>query len=174
MREWLYFAGIFTMMLCMAGCGTAQTKDPAAIVAQAEFHDFYAGDLGIDLGGSAAVLGELGEPLSRTESPSCAGQGVDKTYGFPGFYLTTLEQNGEETVTGAWFADDSMETREGIAIGDSEEAVRLAYPNAASDGESFAVLWGDTRLSILLRQGKVESIRYSWEQSGPNGPANGC
>lgn len=107
------------------------------------------------------VIAALGEPKSYTEEPSCAFDGMDKTYYYGSFYMTTFPENGKDYVYSLWFADDTAATAEGIRIGDTQETVEQAYGAEIYNGTNAYILTkGNTRLTILLTDGVVSSVLY--------------
>src|SRR5690554_1502967 len=66
-----------------------------------------------------AILEELGEPMEYFEAPSCAYQGLDKTYYYNGFEITTYTQDDTDYIANVVLVDDSVTTKEGIHIGSS-------------------------------------------------------
>lgn len=76
---------------------------------------------------AASVLETLGEPKGVTESASCAFSGVDKTYNYGSFCVTTYPSPEGELMGRLWFLDDTVATAEGVKIGDSREAAQASY-----------------------------------------------
>lgn len=148
------------LLLGLTACGqeeqTVSGGDPV----------FSAGGVEIVIHADAApILEALGEPTSYSETPSCAGEGMDKTYGYGSFYLLTGLGEDGEVVSRLWLADDTVATPEGIRIGSDEEQVEAAYPDAAccEDG-SCSTYWIDgatASLAVVLEDGKVTVIEYS-------------
>ena len=144
------------MLLSLAGCGSAD-PDP-----QEKEHSFTHNGTQIRLGSEAApIIDALGGPISYTEGPSCAFDGVDKTYYFGSFYLSTYPMDGKDYVYELWFADDGVVTDEGIGIGSSRSQVEDAYGKDHFDGtNSFILTKGQSRLVILIEEETVSSVRY--------------
>ena len=142
------------MLLCLAGCGEAEQGG--------ENISFAYNGIQIRMGAEAGpILEKLGAPKSYTESPSCAFEGLDKTYYYGSFYLSTSPLEGGERVDMLWFADDSVATEAGIRIGSGKEQVEQACGAAAFDGSnSYVLTAGESRLVILLEDERVSSIRY--------------
>ncbi len=110
---------------------------------------------------AAPILAALGEPKSYTEETSCAFTGLDKTYYFGSFYLTTYPQGNQDHIFSAWFADDTVTTAEGIYIGSTQAAVEAAYGKDGYNGVNAYILnQGETKLTIILTDGVVSSIVY--------------
>ena len=109
----------------------------------------------------ADVLAALGEPQSYFEAASCAFEGLDKTYTYAGFIITTYPDGDRDFVNSVRLTDDSAATREGIYIGCTAEQVRAAY-GEEDDGPIGALSYskGDTVLNFILSDGVVVSIEY--------------
>lgn len=155
MRKLIALLLALTLALCCAACSggeTAKNEEPLT---------FTYKDVEIALNAPAeALLEALGEPASYTEETSCAFEGLDKTYGYDGFYLQTYPSEDGDMVFGFWFVDDSVATAEGVSIGDTEADVLKAYGSDAQEGPLFMVVRDGGKLSILLTDGIVNSIQY--------------
>jgi len=109
---------------------------------------------------AAPVLEALGEPLSSTEQASCAFDGLEITYCFGSFYMSTYPDGDIERIYSLWFADDSAATAEGLRIGDPVETLETLY-GISYRGEKEITLEGTTgKLKILLSDNMVTSIQY--------------
>lgn len=103
----------------------------------------------------------LGTPKSCTEETSCAFDGLDKTYGYGSFYISTYPLDGVDHIYQIWFTEDSAATEEGIRIGDDLSEVESAYgAEHFIDANTCILTKGQTRLTILLTDGLVGSIQY--------------
>lgn len=111
---------------------------------------------------AAPVIEALGEPKSYTEEPSCAFDGMDKTYYYGSFYLSTYPLDGTDHIYSIWFADDSVATDEGIRIGSTQAQVEDIYgANCFQGSNACTQTQGDSKLTILLTDGLVSSIQYA-------------
>ncbi len=111
------------------------------------------------------ILSELGEPIKRGETGSCAFGGPDRVYEYSGLQIQTYSQSaeGEQYFLLISLMDDSYVTPEGIRIGDSAAKVISAYgePSEQTDGYIRYTHGGsETQLQFLLRDGKVTNIQY--------------
>ena len=143
------------MLLSLVGCGSTDI-DP-----QEENFSFTYNGTKITLGAEAApIIDALGEPRSYTEEPSCAFDGMDKTYYYGSFYLSTYPLDGKDYVYCIWFADDSVVTNDGIRIGSTQTQVEAVYGTACFNGtNSYTEIQSSTKLTILLEENKVKSIQ---------------
>lgn len=111
---------IISAALLLSGCG-GDTPEEACF-------RFLYNDIPILPGDPASpVIEALGQPNSYTEEASCAFEGLDKTWVYSGFSLTTYPNGGEDYIHTIWFTDDSVTTEEGIFIGAAQQAVDAAY-----------------------------------------------
>ncbi len=142
------------LALCLAGCGNKE-----AAPAESEDFTFFYNDTEITIHAPAEpVIAALGEPKTYTEAPSCAFEGLDKTYFYGSFYLTTYPAEDGDRIQGLWFADDTVTTPEGIFIGSARAEVEQAY--GAFDGDACILKTETSRLTILLTGDTVSGIRY--------------
>ena len=143
-------------MLCLAGCTSAVT-DP-----QEDTLFFTYNGIQIMLGSEAEpVIDALGEPKSYTEEPSCAFDGVDKTYYYGSFFLSTYPLSGKDFVYSFWFADDSVATEDGIRIGSTQAQVETIFGANCFNGTNvYTQLLNGSKLTILLENSTVSSIQY--------------
>ncbi len=112
---------------------------------------------------AAPIFAALGEAKSCTEEPSCAfDDGMDKTYTYDSFIIKTYPLDGKDYIYSFWFVDDLVKTDEGVKIGDTEDAVKAAYPSATFNGSNAYILTkGDTQMSVVLKDGAVSSIQFT-------------
>lgn len=143
-------------ILCLAGCVSEEAPQ------EKELHFTFNGKDIVLNAPAQPILDALGEPKAKTEEPSCAFDGLDKTYSYDGFNLQTYPLDGAEYVFGFWFTDGTVSTPEGIAIGSAEADVVKAYGEENRSGDNVFVLTRDGgRLTIILADGKVSSIQYA-------------
>ena len=144
------------MLLSLVGCGSTDI-DP-----QEENFSFTYNGTKITLGAEAApIIDALGEPRSYTEEPSCAFEGMDKTYYYGSFYFSTYPLNGKDFVYSFWFADDSVATNDGIRIGTTKAQVEAICGADCFNGTNmYSQTLGNSKLTILMEEGMVSSIQY--------------
>ncbi|MHB8963597.1 MAG: hypothetical protein ACYC5K_10650 [Saccharofermentanales bacterium] len=110
---------------------------------------------------AAAILDQLGEPKEYFEAPSCAFQGIEKTYVYTSFSLYTYELEGADHVASIVILDDSITTKEGVSIGDPLSKVTSVY----GDGfvKSVGLYTYETKtmkLNFIVADDSVTSIEY--------------
>lgn len=118
----------------------------------------YALEVNADM---ADILEVLGEPQSYFEAESCAFAGLDKTYTYAGFVITTRPEGDQDFVNSILLTDDSVTTQEGVYIGCTESDVTAAY--GADGGDLMGMLTytkGDSTINFIVEDGKVISIEY--------------
>ena len=116
----------------------------------------------LPIGATAApLLAQIGEHKGYTESTSCAFPGLDKTYFYGSFYLTTCPDPTGDTIFSIWIVDDSVSTAEGIYIGAPQKQVESVYGTAGYNGmNAFVMDKEGSRLTVIITDGVVSSIQY--------------
>lgn len=145
---------ILAILILLGGCGTGEEpfREYGFSYQQTEIRMHE---------NAATILELLGEPVSYTEQTSCAFDGVDKTYCYGSFYISTYPDEDGDRIQALWFADDTVTTQEGIKIGDTKAQVEEAYGGEWDSSTGQMILQGSTsKLSILLTEGIVTSIQY--------------
>lgn len=156
MKKISIFLLAVVMLFSMMGC---DSSDPAP---QQDNFTFTYNETQIMLNTDAAlVIDALGEPKSYTEEPSCAFDGLDKTYYYGSFYLSTYPLDGTDYVYSIWFADDSVATEDGIRIGNTQSEAEAVYGvDCFNGGNTYTQTKGNSKLTIILTDGSVNSIQY--------------
>lgn len=108
----------------------------------------------------AEVLAALGEAQSYFEAASCAFEGLDKTYTYPGFQIITRPEGDKDYVNSILLTDDSVTTQEGIYIGGSKDDITAAYGAGEETGSAIMYTKGNVTLSFILEGDKIISIEY--------------
>ena len=108
----------------------------------------------------AQVLEALGEPRSYFEAASCAFEGLDKTYTYPGFQIITRPEGDKDYVNSILLTDDSVTTQEGIYIGGSKDDITAAYGAGEETGSAIMYTKDNVTLSFILEGDKIISIEY--------------
>ena len=111
------------------------------------------------------VLKSLPENYDYNEAPSCAGQGIAKTYTYNNgsFSIQTNPVEKEDSISMILLSDDTVSTAEGIFIGNTAEQVKAAYGEPdkdASTDNAFVYYKGTSVLTFTIMDGKVTSIAY--------------
>ena len=126
-----------------------------------ERFEFLSGTTTISIDQDMAdVLAALGEAQSYFEAASCAFDGLDKTYTYPGFVITTRPEETGDFVNSILLTDDSVTTAEGIYIGSTKDDVIAAYGESSGTEGVMNYTRGNTTLNIILKDDVVASIEY--------------
>ena len=146
-----------------AGSGESPAPQNSAAPQAAGAYVFTTGD-GVTVSvdeDMAQVLTDLGEAQSYFEAESCAFEGLDKTYTYPGFVITTRPDGENDYVNSIRLTDDSVSTVEGVYIGSSEADVKAAYgEDGGADQGMLSYTAGGVSLNFILEDGAVISIEY--------------
>ena len=108
------------------------------------------------------VLATLGEPKKYFEAASCAFEGLDKTYTYDHFQVTTYPMEDKDLVNGVLLLDDMIATPEGLSVGSSKDDMIAAYGEDYKEVDGLCVYTKDgSHLQILLSDDKVVTIEYA-------------
>ena len=135
--------GLCLIASLFAGCnsGTQETAQASLIA---------GGQTQIIPGTEAeTAIAALGSNYEYFEGASCAGQGVDIAYMYPGFTLGVYKVNGVELIT-VIEVDDSLIDCNGIHVGDSLADAKAKYGTPDQE-DDFGVIYkgGKTQLQII-------------------------
>ena len=116
----------------------------------------------IALGADAkAIIATLGEPASKQEAGSCAGQGTLTKYKYPSLEIYVLTNGNVQTIDQITLLDDGIKTPEGIKIGSSADDVTKACGKATKQTETYMTYSsGKKTLQFQFRDGSVVGIDY--------------
>ena len=108
------------------------------------------------------VIEKIGEPSSKFEAPSSAGQGTDFIYTYSGFEIdTSPAENITNAIAAIIIVSDEVETPEGITIGNTKEEVEAAYGTDYTESNGMMTYAkGDMKLNFLIKNNVVDSVQY--------------
>ena len=151
-------AAALSMVLGLTACGGSDKGG-----ASDGGYSFTSGSTKIEMGADASkVIEGLGEADEYFESESCAFEGLDKVYTYPGFKLNTYPDGDKDYVLSVVFMDDTVSTDKGISIGSTKDEVTDAYGEASEESAAKLVYEsGDTELAIGLNGDSVSSVEIS-------------
>lgn len=166
MKKTAFIITLAALALCLAACGGSDsvTVDPNAVTADYGELCFTAGGCTFGIyDESETVLAALGEPNGTFEADSCAYQGKDVFYYYPGFELTVNDIDGTGRVTAITLTDDTVANPQGVRIGmDIAEAVSLMGTDGAQDGGAYVFTSGSCALRLRSDgDGLVTAIEYT-------------
>ena len=155
------------LVLTFAACGAKPADDNNGdennnSITNEPGYSFTVSGVKVEMGALAKdVIDAIGGTPSYTEETSCAFEGLDKTYGYGGYYITTYPDGDKDYIYSAWFVDDSVTTAEGIYIGSTKAEVEAAYgADCFDDAGSATLSKGNTELIIILEDDAVVEIQY--------------
>lgn len=108
----------------------------------------------------AEFLTTDGDYLSYFEAESCAFNGLDKTYTYAGFVISTRPEGEKDYINSILLTDDSITTPEGVYIGSTRAAVTAAYGEGDAVGAGLSYTKGDCVLNFIFDGDTVISIEY--------------
>lgn len=168
MKQICFFLLSLCLVFSFAAC-SSPTSDPTTTTASNNTQDnsIYvftvatANNFTVSIDQNLAdVLAALGEPLSYFEAASCAFDGLDKTYTYAGFVITTRPDGNKDYVNSILLTDDSVTTPQGTYIGATAEEVISTYGDGTQSSTLISYTNGNTTLNFILRDNLVISIEY--------------
>lgn len=111
---------------------------------------------------AAPIIEALGEADSYFESPSCAFEGIDKTYTYGSIEIDTYPTDDKDYISAVIFKDDSVTTTEGVCIGDSLDKVKEVYGEGGEGAGGMVVYEKDgMKLNFIIQDNAVAAIEYA-------------
>lgn len=113
-------------------------------------------------GKAAVLMKKAGQPVSQKRSKSCAYDGLDSTYVYKDFILTTYSHSvkGEQYINSITLRTDKVATKEGIKIGSPYNAVVKKYGKAKDNLGVYTYTKGKSKLQIEVTEDEVTKITY--------------
>ena len=107
------------------------------------------------------VIAALGDYEDYFESPSCAGQGIGKLYGYKDFEVQTYPKDGKDRILYVRLTSDMVSTSEGIDLSATADKVKEVYGEPASEEDSALIYEkGGMKLKFIFDGDKLLSIEY--------------
>ncbi|MCL2819326.1 MAG: hypothetical protein FWD38_00620 [Oscillospiraceae bacterium] len=182
-KKYLYLllSVVITACLTVTACGNGQSGDDAESAAgsaangsetetdnrpqEPTLFSFKMGETVINMDSDISLItGSLGQPLSVLEAPSCAFDGTDRIFSYPGIQIYTYPKENSDFIHTVGFFDDSVVTTEGrIRLGSDIQAVFDAYgENYRYETGMYTFTRGKTVLEFLTDDNIVIGITYRY------------
>ena len=144
---------LFISMILLVGC---QNKNN-------EVFTFKYNDKVYNLG-EVFSKEKYGKELKYSEVASCAFEGIDKTYTYDHYEVTTYPVDNADKVYVILFLDDEVATTEGIKITDSKDDMIKKYGNDyKQEGNLYTYKKDKTILNFIVENDVITSIEYNYE-----------
>ena len=147
-------------MTVLSGCGSSEKKE---VVQEEKEYVFEASGVTIQMNKEAApLIQKLGKEISYFEAKSCAFEGLDKTYTYPGFQLVTYPKDDKDYVSSIELKDDSVSTPEGVSIGDPVSKIEEVYgKDHQKEDNAYSYTSGKSTLKFIFEDDSITSITYT-------------
>jgi len=142
-----------------------ETPQPGNNIQEGFF--FTAGDVEIHMSAPALpIIEKIGEPLQYFEAPSCAFDGVDKSWFYNSFEIHAYPVDGEDFILSVILNDDIYGTDKFIYIGMTYDDMIAAYGNDYEQEEDqYLYRLGGTSLAFILLDDDIIQITYRYEDA---------
>ena len=114
-------------------------------------------------GKASKLLDKAGKPKSKSESKSCAYDGMDRAYTYKDFVVKTYSKSakGSEYINSIELLTSKVSTKEGVKIGSSKNDVIDTYGRAPARLGVYTYTQGKCKLMIEMdSKDKVSKITY--------------
>ncbi len=153
MKKWLV---VTLAMLCLTGCNQKTEQKESGYL-------FTVNNEKIALGEEFSKE-KYGTEKSFYELSSCAFEGNDKVYEYEHFEITTFGKNEKDYVLSIYFLDPTIQTSEGLAIGDMlDKMIELYGENYQKTGSLYEYKKDKSILRMIVNDDVVSSIEYSYD-----------
>lgn len=121
--------------------------------------------------GKEIALGEIfskeslgiGNEESYSEIASCAFEGLDKTYTYANYEITTYPDGDKDRIYTIYFLNTEAKTAEGVSVSDSlEKMIQVYGDNYEIQGNQYTYTKGKTQLQFIVENDVITSIQYSY------------
>ena len=107
------------------------------------------------------IIDAIGEPIAEFHMPSCAFDGTDIVFRFPGLQVHTIPIGEANFVHTILLQDDTVSTSEGIMLGSSFEELIQAYgKNYVREYGMYTFTRKHTSISFFVDGGIITHITY--------------
>ena len=124
---------------------SVENSETQAVAADGEYAFSYNGYKIVPGSEAEPALAALGDDYERMEVASCAYQGVDIIYSYPGFTLYAFSDSGVEYIN-VIEVEDSLIDCGGVSVGDSVSIAKNVYGTPAVEDD----------FGLVYRSGKTE------------------
>ena len=153
------FLLVLSFMFLLTGCKEKEVKTTA---------DIETKGYTVTLNNQELVIGNqfdkniMGKEKKYSETSSCAFSGLDKTYTYDHFELTTYPKDNQEIIGNIYFLDSEVTTKEGVKITDPIDKVIEVYgDNYNQEDTLFTYKKDDMELRFIIENDTVSSIEYA-------------
>lgn len=124
---------------------------------------FKTADKEITLGEEFSIE-KCGKENEYSEIASCAFEGLDKTYKYDNYEITTYPDNNKDKILSIYFLDETVSTTEGVKISDSYDDMVNAYgTNFEKESNKYTYKKGKTSIEFFVENEVVTSIEYKYD-----------
>ena len=141
----------------MNSANTSQNMDN-----KEEMYIFKDGDREIVLGEEFSK-DKLGSEQSYSEIASCAFDGLDKTYTYSNYEITTFPDGEKDRIYSIYFLNVDVTTTEGVKISDIKEKMISTYGEEyKTQGNQYTYTKGKTNIEFIVENDVITSIQYTY------------
>ena len=111
--------------------------------------------------GDVFTTDKYGEEISYSEVPSCAFEGIDKTYTYDNYEVTTYPDGDTDRISNVLLKGTDVKTPEGVGILDTKDDMISKYGNDFKQNENqYTYTLENTHLEFVIEDDVISSIEY--------------
>ena len=154
MKVFLAVSILICIALCFCACDSAKKEDVSYVFRYNGVNVGCNADM-------AEILAAIGDPISYSESASCAADGLDKKYSYSGFSITTVPDRDIDRICRIELKNDLVKTPEGAHVGmDRRRIIEIYGDGFGGRGSGIEYVCKNCRLIFSFRDDKVTGIIY--------------
>lgn len=154
MKRFLALTAALLLIFSLVSCGEEPDTNPVGVAR--DYFMMYNGTR-IETGADASVIASLGN-YTAEDGEACGTDEKDVYYTLAGLEIQTHVKGSDEYIRLIKILDDSVETPEGITIGDSREDVEDAYGINYTEGAGGAIRYEGASSTIEFHFGASGSV----------------
>jgi hypothetical protein len=135
---------------------SVEASEAASVSSEDKYKFTYKGYEIAPGSNAAAALEAFGDDYDRVEVASCAYQGVDIVYTYPGFTLYAFSDSGVEYINVIEVTDSLIDCG-GISVGDSIQKAKDIY-GTPDVGDDYGVLYRSGKTELQISTDGVDTI----------------
>lgn len=154
---------IVLVIIILLMCGCMNKVNEKENLEKEESYIFSYNGIDIELG-SIFSTEKYGKEDEYSEIESCAFDGLDKTYRYSNYEITTYPDGNKDRIYSIYFLDDSVKTKEGIKINDTLEDMVNMYGNNYEKLDNLYIYHkNNTNIRFIIENNIIISIEYQYK-----------
>lgn len=106
---------------------------------------------------------KFGEEEAYSEIASCAFEGLDKTYTYKDYEITTFPKDNKDYIYSIYLLNEEVGTSEGVKVSDNKDKMISVYGEEYTQmGNQYTYTKGKTNIEFIVENDVITSIQYTY------------